>query len=976
MRQFSTSASDNLNKKQGVEPVVFIGIDWFDGAATTYYSSTEFAGTEKSVVSISDLETTQRIEGSGATQSTNVILSDTSGKLADIMNNYDVQKRPAKVYLGFPNVPLSESVLLLDGEINSPIKWDERSRTLSFTILSKIEGRLFGFAAEDGLFQDVDSRTRSTPWPFRFGETCAYPAVEIRNGRTGLLRIGQGVLDATLDAKICQAQKIECPRIPDPLNSANEPSPEDNLNSASLFWDVSGSDVFDFGPTTPFGTRLSDPLGTNPYGQTSSGQNLVPDRECERGKFETLCQLYRDRANQLVYVNDTLLIRGGNDFPQGQTVDIRIDDVVYTGSFSGEVFTIEQTDRRDLPTGTIDCQDVSPLTTGYRQANEDSPDSLGECQNPTNRFELRVVGGAVEAWEKLDEIADSGFKWLPSGSTVYLESSQKRVHIVSMVTGTVDGVFAYRTFGDTQQLTEVPADYYEVVTTDYGGLSVVEIHLDKSLKSYVDEGWEDKLYVQFTSDIGPNVTDVIEWIVDNYTDYTVDASNFSAVSSLVANYPCNYYHAKKSNVLDTLTQIAYEARCALTITDNVVKLTYLPAEPTADVTLTNADIVAGSFSIELSRTDDLITADEVSWEEFGASVLAADDHVRKFTVENNVDKYGWFGDTNIYETIKYEEQALKTATFWSIRNSNTWKYITFSTTLQHMNIELYDCIQFNTRLFPNMKVVVVQQRVDVRRGTVQFTCWTPVLSGTNEQWNWAWPASEVAGRPYPSSGFEAPAPPIAITPPEGHPLYIDSQTPAIAPTRGERYPSDADDTAPTLACQDMTDPLLIDTLEPIFNRIGFPTDPASQASRAEETGGLQYSFQESEENIVCGRNSLEASVWEVTVQYATATKIGLVNNPQGTAEDGCGIIGGPCVTDGQGVRCSGPTFFWCRTFGSETMAQAFRDAIASQINQGYCSWRVGNTGPVSVQGPILRGSASDPTNQGLGNTQVGSGATS
>jgi len=976
MRSFSSSVSSNLAKKHGIEPVVFIGVDWYEGAPTAYYCSTEFEGTSKSVVSISDVETTQRIEGSGATQSCSVVLSDTDGKMSELLNTHDIQKRPAKVYLGFPNTKLEQSVLLLDGEVNSEIKWDERARTLSFTILSKIEGRLFGFAAEDGLFHDVDNRTRSVPWPFRFGETCVYPAVEIRNGRTGILRVGQGVLDATIDAKICQAQKINCPKVPDPLAKPNEPTESQNLADAVRGWTVTGEAVFDYLPDQPFGERLSK-LGVDRFGNPvdGNGQPLIPDRECEKGKFETLCQLYRDRANQMVYINDQLVIRNGSDFPQDELVTIRIDDVVYTGTFSGEIFTIESTDRRDKPTGTIDCQSVGPLTSGYRKANEQAPGNLSECATPTEQFELRVIGGAVEAWEKLGEIADSGFKWLPSGSTVYLESSQQRVHIVSMVTGTVDGVFAYRTFGDTKQLTEVPADYYEVVVTDYGGLDVVEVWLDKSLTSYDGEGWEEKLYVQFTSDIGPNVTDVIEWIVDNYTDYTVDAANFAAVATQVQNYPCNYYHNTKSNVIEVLTKIAYEARCAITITDNVVRLTYLPVEPTEDVTLTDGSIVAGSFSVELSRTDDLITASEVAWEPWGAELLSSDSHVRTFTIENNVDKYGWFGNTETYQTIKYEEQALKTATFWSIRDSHTWKYVKFSTTLEHMDIELYDCIDLDTRFFPKMKVVVVQQRVDVDNGTVEFRCWTPVLSGTNEQWRWAWPGSTVAGRPYPSNGIGYPEPPIAITPPDGHPLYIPSPNVPIQPTRGERYPSDADDTLPTLACQDMNDPELIDAIEPIFKRIGFPTDTKAQSVRAEETGGggLSYNFEEPEENTVCGRNSLEACVWEVQVQYGTATSIAQAGNTGGTLESGCDLIGGPCRTTARGARCAGPNYFWCRTFGSEIMAEAFAGVIKAQISSAYCSWSVGKTGPTTVIGPTKRAAGDDPSCRGMGNTQTGSG---
>jgi hypothetical protein len=963
----------------------------FSEAVITQLSASEFTGAHQAVVSISGLETTKQVSGNGASQSVSVTLSDTDGFLRETIDTIDIHKRPARIYLGFPNVPIDQSVVLIDGEINSEIEWNERSRTLTFTILDKIEGRRFGFSAEDGLFVDVDPRTRSTPWPFRFGETCAYPAVEIRNGRTGILRIGQGVLDPTLDAKICQAKKINCPLIETTLGDANAPDAGDNPTTAQADWNannIPGTDgPFLNGPETTFGARLADPVDYGAAGGARpdlgpGGRELVPDRECERGKFETLCQLYRHRANQLVYVADTLTIRGGDDFPQNELVDIRIDDVVYSGIFVGEVFTIHTTNRLDAPTENLDCRNVDPLTQGYRR-KDSTPNSLAECQQSTSTFELRVIGGAGQAWRYLDEIADSGFKWIPSGSTVHLESTQQRVHIVSLITGDVDGVFAYRTFGDTKQLTEVPTDYYTVRETDYGDLTASEIWLDRKLSSYPDENWDDKLYIQFTSDVGPNPADVIEWIVDNYTDFTVDATSFAAVHTKLANYPCNYYYAAKHNVLDVLKNIAYEARCALFVTDNVVKLVYLPSEPTADKTFTEADIVAGTFNFNHGRTEQLVTSDEVTWEPWGASLLLADPVQRKFTVENNVSKYGFFGSTHVYRTINNEEQALKTATFWSIRNSNTWRIVTFQTTLEHMDMELFDCIQLNIGQFPNVKTVVNGMKVDVEAGIVEFECWTPVLSGTTEDYFFSWPADRTTAR-YPANAADVDPPLITVTPPITHPLYIPNDgNEILQPTTGDRVPSDLDDTFPTTICQDMNDPELIDAIEPIFDEIDFPTDVQQQATRADDVAanGTSFNFEEPDENIVCGRNSLEACVYEVWVQYGTATSIGWDEiipggkTISGTLSSGCSPApNGPCNTTGRGVRCSGTNFSKCKVFGSDLMAAAYKASIDAQIDAGWCSWRAGLTGPVSATGPYKRGAdAEDPSCQGMGNTEVGSG---
>lgn len=978
MRTFSNSVNDVLLKKHGLDPTIFIGVKWDDSGDEYFYCTQEFQGAKKQIVSMSGLETTQLLSGTGSSQTVSVTLSDTDGEVRKTLDTVDVHKRPAKVYLGFPDVPIAEAVTLIDGEINSEMKWDDRSRTFVFTIINRIEGRLFGFAMEDGLFEQVNDQDRSKPWPFRFGETCAYPAVELRNGTQGLLRIGQGVADTTLDAKICQARAIRCPFIEDPLQ---DPVSDERLdpnydpktfaqndwnNSVDEFGQIDGGSGQDksFGGLTGVpGTSLEffNIINTNEYGLGVGGRDLLPvnpdnnqpltrDRECERAKYETLCQLLRDRANQLQFVSGELDIFGGSTFPQNRPTQIRIDDVIYTGTFSGDIFTIDKTNRLDAPTDNVDCSDVGPLTKGYRDQLEKDPGSLAACEQPTRRIELQVVGGAGESWRALRDIDDSKFKWLPSGSNVYLDETSTQVHVVSLVPGLITGVYAYRAFGGTSQLTEVPTEYYEVVETDYGSFTAVEIHLTRSLDSYPDENWSNQLYVHFDSDIGPNPCDVIEWIVDNFTDFTVDATSFAAVKSALTNYPCNYYHAKKESVLQTINRIAYEARCALIITDNVVKIKYLPAEPTADKTFTEADLVAGSFSFKHSTTERLVTSQDVQWQPRGTDILSTNSVERRLTVERNVNKYGYFGSEKIYQTINNETQALKTATFWSIRESNTWRIVEFQTTLEHMNLELFDTVSLNIGQFPNVKCVITNMDVDPGSGIVNFECWTPVLSGTTEEYFFAWPANK-AQEPYPGDAFEIDPPLLTVSPPEGHPLYVESQSgqPTVVATTGDRVPSDLDDAFPETICQDMNDAELIDVIQPQFDRIGFPdVDYAAQATRADEVAatGVSYNFEEPEEKVACGRPTLESCVFTVNVQYGNCTSVAPSNEPGGGY--GCDVKPGPCNCTERGKRCGGPNFFICRTFGSRAMAEAYRASIMNQVERAHCSFRCGVTAPVSA----------------------------
>ena len=990
MRTFSKPIEDKLSKKFGLNPTIFIGVRWKE--SEFFYCSTEFTGARKGIINVSGVETTNIISGSGTSQSVTVTLSDTDGHLTDVLNNVDIHKRPANVYLGFDDVPIDQSVTLLEGEINSDMVWDEKARTLTFTILNKIEGRLFGFAMEDGFFQKVNDSDRAKAWPFRFGDTCAYPAVKVQNGVEGLLREGQGGLDPTLDAKICQARKIRCPKIPDPNAELNEPASEEEAVQVAKAEFNKGLNVAiesgvpnNFDIMGNYGVKMSRPfngegrsaLHYRKLNDDGDVVTLIPDYECQRNRFEKLCQLLRDRANQLVFVKNILQIYRGEEFPQAEPVRIRIGDVIYKGIFGGESFTIISTNRLDNPETNVECRDFGDPYLGYRKASNPAPDSEESCSQPTNTYELRVIGGAGDAWRQLDQMPNSEFKWLPAGTKVYLENSSTEVHVASLVPGTVTGVYAYRTLGDSQLLTEVPADYYTVVETDYGDLTAVEIHLTRSLNSYQDENWGDQLYVTFDSDIGPNPTDVIQWIVEKFTDYTVDASNFASVKTKLADYPCNYYHAEKEDVLATITRIAREARCAITLTDGVIKLTYLPEEPSQVKSFTMADLVNGTFSFELTKTESLRTSTDVTWYPWGAEQLAENTNERKFTVERNTVKYGVFPSTETYRTINNREQALKTATFWSIREANTYRRVKFKTTLEHMNLELFDCVYLDIPQFPSGKVVIDFMSVNVEQGTIDFEAWTPILSGTQTEYYWAWPANKPGKALYPSPQYanELEGVGLSMTPPEDHPLYVDDPNKPVPPTVGDRTPSDLDDEFPETFCQDMVDPILIDAIEPLFNELDFPSREAQQATRADEVAqnNPSYNFEEPDDNVACGQTTYETCVWEVNVGLGTATLVAPVDGGSGIGigpNAGCGIQETYCKSYGRGQRCGGPIFNRCKVFGSELMANAYVASVKSAINAGFCNWGVGEQGPVYVTGPFERSSGPGPC-VGMGSTEGG-----
>lgn len=155
-------------------------------------------------------------------------------------------------------------------------------------------------------------------------------------------------------------------------------------------------------------------------------------------------------------------------------------------------------------------------------------------------------------------------------ATREIHSDEPIVYIVSIVPGEVLAVKAYKQFDGYRRLVDVPTDLYTVRTTTYGSITAVELVFTKPLSSIKDQGWNDDVYVTFKSDVGPNTVDILKYIIDRWSDLTWDETSFNAVASKLAQFPMNFPILDRKNTLDVLQEIAFQARCALWISNGVL----------------------------------------------------------------------------------------------------------------------------------------------------------------------------------------------------------------------------------------------------------------------------------------------------------------------------------------------------------------------------------------------------------------------
>lgn len=925
MRTFPTSIQGELNKRLGVEPLLILGVEWSDGQEVLY-SDRKIDNADYPypfLLSLGAFDTSTVVSGGSDTQSTSIVLNDIDGSLKQITNTIDIHKRKASIYLCFNGLPVTEKVLLFSGQINSPITWDEGARTLGFDILSKIEDTEVAFTMEDSqYFPYVPPSDRGKVWPLVFGEVCHMQGVPVTALRKGFMAEGVGVMDPTIDQRLCQANKLKC--------AAQPADPNDPTSKPQI------------------------------------------DQSCVTRRFNEICGILFDKAQQQQYVKTHFQIRGGAQFPQNQSIQITVNGVVFTGVMVGENFTVTNVHHPDLDEiHNPVCKDIKDSSNGFRNNPNSSTfwtingkgdtatytgpalTSSLQCKDGSGLSPTQtLVDGAGASWDYYETFEKSHFIWLPPGANVFLTSEAEIINIVSLIPGVVLEVAAYRTFGDTSLLIEVPTELYTVHNVDYEGYQqVVEVRLAKKLSLIPDENWDDDIYISFESSVGPSPVDAITYLVGKYTNLTIDAVSFASVKSSLAKYPANFYIKDKKSVLELIQDIAYQFRCAVSVRNNVISLVYLAKEPSSLKTLTESDIVANSFQVTFTSTEDLVTRHELTWSPTDAPVNKDDDVDLTFVLKQNVPKYGVASQSYEYFTQNTFETVLKSATFWMIRQCNTWKYVEFSTPIKHLDLEIFDCVTLNIAQFPGTKVVIQETHYDADSNTIKFKCWTPILSGTNTEYYWAWPALKAAHAIFPliganqsGDGYE-----FIVRPPVGHPLYGGySEDTAQVWTDGDIHPSDLDDTIPIPECNLATDATLAEQLEPTIE----PFEPLANqqfnqrqnniAGQPQTGGG--GSNKDKEEKSACGAHSGTAMgcEYEVTVQYCTPILVGHNGSCEGPCQGSPGQKGGVCA--------GGLTPF-CHTFGALWAAQAFASSMAASIERcsgGNPKGTVGQSAPYSV----------------------------
>ncbi len=345
----------------------------------------------------------------------------------------------------------------------------------------------------------------------------------------------------------------------------------------------------------------------------------------------------------------------------------------------------------------------------------------------------------------------SGQDWgMDIGDDVFSGADYKDLFIVSLnPINEIKQVSAFRQTPKGRRLVPVPSRYYEKnLAYEIAGQTVAAITFKRPLSGYLGENWEDQVYVTVQSD-NSNTTDAIKYLIETYSAYDTDDTSFDAVKAAIAKYPSHFALIERKNVLDIIEEIAWQARCATFVSNGIAYIKYLSAEPIDVATLNSNNVIVNSVVVELSSSDELVTKFTAKWKPDGA---LQEDY--KIILRNNINKYGLHEENYNFYIYNIESLVTKSAMFWMLRYSNTWKSLNCSCGLDLLKVEPLDAVTLafdKTYIATNPCLAVVEEvNYHVNDNRIDFKIWTPVRAGTVAPYVFAWPATALIDKEYPT----------------------------------------------------------------------------------------------------------------------------------------------------------------------------------------------------------------------------------
>jgi len=784
MRPLSSDFERYISKKQALDVSYAFDIHWDDGV--TSYSDSDFV----SEIRVDWVEN-DIIPGGSFSCDISLNLEP------DFFRDRKIIGARVDLYLKVKD----QREFIGTGKISSPIEY--RNKVLNFTVFSQYDDHIIDPSAVD-IFPEIKNSKLDKFWPLIFGTVSGSPCVKLSSSIIGILESDEAIADYTLEPRMEQVKEIACPYVQTRAYGEGtmasldvacleareneycklEYSLQEQKSQEHKSFEVTNGQ--NFPQNTPYEINIEGGIFQGYFsGNTFTIQGRVHPLKNYLGEVQSK----ELPPVEVQFVDPFDLEKGCEvEVPQAYTyygteyqkANKLISDIYDFCQDSNDCWMTETKNSYllNLDTGKPNYNYVLPKVT-------DDLEALGvyyQLVESVNHHNLITqILAADRTVTEYYNMKIAGRFTAPAGSSFSLAGAGP-IFLASLVPGVVFRVLGYKksTCSHPGKLVEIPDSNYEIREVDYGDFTGVEIHFNKPLEQ-ISECLGDEVCVDFESDVGPNPVDVIEWIINLYTDLNIDEESFAYVKSKLEKYPIGFTLQEKISAFQLIKDIAYQSRCALNIWDNTFYIHYLSEKPSSCLTIDSSKIYQG---YNITTSDVVSTKEIVTWKNTYAPRKDTDPKENKFFIEQNVDEYGLIPHESKYSCLNLKNNVQKSATFWFIRDSNAWKFVTFKGPLSLLKLNIYDGVYFEP-----LDVICVVTNISVEVDGITLTLWTPIRFGENEEYYWAWPANKSENKI-----FDLNYTPLLV-PPSTHPFFISGNY-ARDYDRDydwDRYPSDRGD---------------------------------------------------------------------------------------------------------------------------------------------------------------------------------------
>lgn len=719
-----------INTQQGTAPHLALEITWTSGTLAYATKDVVISGVSYvgAILDCGRIKSQIKKSAAATVSSVGIKLSDTDGSVKLGLDNTVFEKAKARLSVWYEGTVYTEFIPLITGNISGPIFWNESERTCSFSIESFIEDQDAGFAPTLDDFSDLDPDASGIPWPMLFGAVAHSPCVKVHKRVQGSLLApcklykNPPFLDDTLSHK-----RDLILDIPDVYSFVDDATWEQNVlyidNLAAFPASSSGSPITinvggvyfkgyadgtnpqkftvtranapKFASTIHFGTRPSSPF--------SSNENVAwLDSD---GISIANCGIYLTSS----WYNYCTSQQGRECFFRVPFMDpsTHRNKILISGQAIIEVYPISK------------CGMLRDVESDIWAAKAAWGSPAGPDTTKTNYALIKAT---------LLKAANDDTSWwhADSDTVVYPVTTDADLYIASLIQlSSITAVYGKRRIKLADNKTKtvfcpIPATYYTVqLVSSYpvAGQHASAIEFATPLADYKGMGWEDDVYVSGVSTVGPNACDIIKFIIENFTDLTVDSAAYSDARANTRD--ANFAIYDKRNAIAICEEIAWQSRCGLLFESGKVVIRFLATRPGSVLYTLDDDNIDLENGINLSFTPirEIVTKLIGTWTPDYKDSKESDHlkHSKTLQVEqvvrsivpngrrtftatqysiytNNQDKFGTHTENHNVYIFNSKTPVDEVIKFWGYRESNCWRQATIRAFPDSLVFECFDLI--------------------------------------------------------------------------------------------------------------------------------------------------------------------------------------------------------------------------------------------------------------------------------------------